>query len=126
MTSSACATNHGLIQTFYRTNSFSLFAFSSSCSNYVFTCLLKIFVIHSTEYKLPSLRKICICMLVYAYENEVLKKLLLLSLLNILREGNPSAEAGFQGALLLHIHTKPSYNLSTYLQQMFEEKLKLS
>ena len=52
---------------------FSLFTFSSLCYNYVFFCLLEISVIHPAEYKLPSIREICICMLVYAYENEVLK-----------------------------------------------------
>ena len=53
---------------------FSLFTFSSSCYNYVLFCLLEISVIHPAEYKLPSIREICICMLVCAYENEVLKK----------------------------------------------------
>ena len=38
-----------------------------------FFLLLEISVIHPAEYKLPSIREICICMLVYVYENEVLK-----------------------------------------------------
>ena len=40
----------------------------------IFFYLIEISVIHRAEYKLPSIREICICMLVYAYENEVLKK----------------------------------------------------
>ena len=40
----------------------------------IFFCLLEISVIHPAEYKLPSIREICICMLVYAYKKEVLKK----------------------------------------------------
>ena len=40
----------------------------------IFFCLIEISVIDPAEYKLPSTREICICMLVYKYENEVLKK----------------------------------------------------
>ena len=39
----------------------------------LFFRLLEISVIHPAKCKLPSIREICICMLVYAYENEVLK-----------------------------------------------------
>ena len=37
-------------------------------------CLIEISVIDPAKYKLPNIREICICMLVYKYENEVLKK----------------------------------------------------
>ena len=37
----------------------------------LFFRLLEISVIHPAKCKLPSIREICICMLVYAYENEV-------------------------------------------------------
>ena len=40
----------------------------------LFFRLLEISVIHPAKCKLPSIREICMCMLVYAYENEVLKK----------------------------------------------------
>ena len=40
----------------------------------LFFRLLEISVIHPAKCKLPSIREIFICMLVYAYENEVLKK----------------------------------------------------
>ena len=40
----------------------------------LFFRLLEISVIHPAKCKVPSIREICICMLVYAYENEVLKK----------------------------------------------------
>ena len=53
---------------------FSLFTFSTSCYNYVVFRLLEISVIHPAKCKLPSITEICICILVYAYENEVLKK----------------------------------------------------
>ena len=39
---------------------------------YVF-CLIEIFVLNPAEYKLPSIKEICIFMLVYVYENELLK-----------------------------------------------------
>ena len=39
----------------------------------LFFRLLEISVIHPAKCKLPSIREICICMLVYAYENEVSK-----------------------------------------------------
>ena len=35
--------------------------------------LIEISAIYPAEYKLPSIRETCICMLFYAYENEVLK-----------------------------------------------------
>ena len=44
----------------------------------LFFRLLEISVIHPAKCKLPSIREICICMLVYAYENEVSKKPMLL------------------------------------------------
>ena len=37
---------------------------------------IRISVIHPADDKLPSIREICSCMLVYAYENEVLKKIM--------------------------------------------------
>ena len=45
----------------------------------LFFRLLEISVIHPAKCKLPSIREICICMLVYAYENEVLKKYSIMS-----------------------------------------------
>ena len=46
-----------------------------------FFCLIEISVIDPAEYKLPSIREICICMLVYKYENEVLKQIIILAVL---------------------------------------------
>ena len=75
------------------------------CILFYFFCLIEISVIDPAEYKLPSIREMCICMLVYKYENEVLKLLLivLLLLLKIFKEGGPSAAAVFQEAL--HLNT---------------------
>ena len=39
---------------------------------FIIIIIIEISVIDPAEYKLPSIREICICMLVYKYENEVL------------------------------------------------------
>ena len=49
----------------------------------LFFRLLEISVIHSAKCKLPSIREICICMLVYAYENCIIVLYLVITLLDL-------------------------------------------
>ena len=46
----------------------------------LFFRLLEISVSHPAKCKLPSIREICMCMLVYAYENQVLKNTMFLNI----------------------------------------------